>query len=131
MIHILETATLGPKRALVVAKIGGETMILGASEAGITLLRAVGATDQPVLTAPLVAAVAADEEIKIDESLPGEGAEQAGLLARLFRRQPTDDGVSPDVKPGDWREFDDLLQESMEDQELRRRLSLGIGGKVS
>jgi flagellar protein FliO/FliZ len=38
-IQIIETASLGPKRSLVVARVGGETLILGTSEAGITLLR--------------------------------------------------------------------------------------------
>src|SRR5205823_8675353 len=36
--QILETAQLGPKRQLVVARVNGETMILGSSEAGITCL---------------------------------------------------------------------------------------------
>src|SRR5581483_4434853 len=40
-IQILETASLGPKRALVVARVGDATLILGSSEAGITLLQSV------------------------------------------------------------------------------------------
>ena len=38
-IQIVETASLGPKRSLVVARVGEETLILGTSEAGITLLK--------------------------------------------------------------------------------------------
>jgi flagellar biogenesis protein FliO len=37
LIQILETAHLGPKRQLVIARVNGETLILGSSEAGITL----------------------------------------------------------------------------------------------
>ena len=44
-IQILETASLGPKRALVVARVGDATMILGTSEAGITLLQSVPDAD--------------------------------------------------------------------------------------
>jgi flagellar biogenesis protein FliO len=38
LVQIVETASLGPKRSLVVARVGSETLILGASEAGISLL---------------------------------------------------------------------------------------------
>jgi flagellar protein FliO/FliZ len=41
-IEILETASLGPKRSLVVARVGEETLVLGTSEAGITLLKTTG-----------------------------------------------------------------------------------------
>jgi hypothetical protein len=41
-IQIVETASLGPKRTLVMARIGGETLLLGTSEAGITLLKSGG-----------------------------------------------------------------------------------------
>lgn len=41
-IEILETASLGPKRSLVVARVGDETLVLGTSEAGITLLKTTG-----------------------------------------------------------------------------------------
>ncbi|MES1206068.1 MAG: flagellar biosynthetic protein FliO [Pseudomonadota bacterium] len=38
-IQILETTTLGPKRSLVVARVGDQMLLLGSSEAGITLLQ--------------------------------------------------------------------------------------------
>jgi len=41
-IQIIETASLGPKRSLVVARVGEETLVLGTSEAGITLLKTSG-----------------------------------------------------------------------------------------
>src|SRR5439155_20269481 len=40
-IQIVESASLGPKRSIVVARVGESTMILGSSEAGITLLKAL------------------------------------------------------------------------------------------
>jgi flagellar biogenesis protein FliO len=40
MIRIVETASIGPRRSLVVARIGGRTMVLGVSEAGVSLLDA-------------------------------------------------------------------------------------------
>jgi len=46
-IQIRETASLGPKRSLVVAEIDGERVILAASEAGITLLQAPVAAEVP------------------------------------------------------------------------------------
>jgi flagellar biogenesis protein FliO len=39
-IRILETAPLGPKRALILAEVNGIMMVIGASEAGIALLTA-------------------------------------------------------------------------------------------
>src|ERR1700712_3889348 len=38
-VKVLETTSLGPKRSLVVAKLGDETVLLAISEAGITLLK--------------------------------------------------------------------------------------------
>ena len=40
MIRILESASIGPRRSLVVARVGGRTMVLGVSEAGVALLDA-------------------------------------------------------------------------------------------
>jgi flagellar biogenesis protein FliO len=40
LVEILETTALGPKRSLVVARVGGELLLLGASEAGIAVLPA-------------------------------------------------------------------------------------------
>ena len=38
-IQILQTTSLGPKRALVVAQLGAETVLLASSEAGIVLIK--------------------------------------------------------------------------------------------
>jgi len=54
-IQILETASLGPKRSLVVARIGEETLVLGTSEAGITLLKTSGESVAAALPMAMVA----------------------------------------------------------------------------
>ena len=55
-----------------------------------------------------------------DESRP---VGQAGVLARLFRRgAPANDAALP--------RFEDLLEDSFEDQDLRRKLALGLPGRV-
>jgi hypothetical protein len=174
-IQILETASLGPKRALVVARVGDATMILGSSEAGITLLQSVpdadvsrrgGGMPVPELSfAPAPAAVAPPSDVtapKIVVEEPPMGAPvavipiagtnntwsldkyglpaieeetiaapvaevtpvgQAGLLSRLFKRgTPANDSPAP--------RFEDILEDSFEDQELRRKLALGLPGRV-
>lgn len=205
-IEILETASLGPKRSLVVARIGGARMILGTSEAGITLLQTLPEADQQKLetlaarivesmpavedaawdamvtatltpptgvpavpaSLPALAMVAAPSpvlmippaivvppapapvptskgmpaqlgldstmKIEVEEAPnplssisldPGDPRSigQAGLLARLFRKgTPANDALLP--------RFEDVLEDSFEDQELRRKLSLGMSGRV-
>jgi hypothetical protein len=50
---------------------------------------------------------------------------QAGLLARLFRKgTPANDAVASLPR------FEDILEDSFEDQELRRKLALGLAGRV-
>ena len=177
-IQIIETASLGPKRSLVVARVGDATMILGTSEAGITLLQSVPDADSarqsrgsavPELSFALPAVVAdpavgapdpVPPRIVVEEMLsgapvavvPGAGGSnswsldkyglpaieeevespsydagptigQAGLLSRLFRRgTPANDSPVP--------RFEDILEDSFEDQELRRKLALGLSGRV-
>ena len=41
VLQIVETTSLGPKRSLIVARVGAETLLLSSSEAGITLLTAL------------------------------------------------------------------------------------------
>jgi flagellar biogenesis protein FliO len=137
MIRIVETASIGPRRSLVVACIGGRTMVLGVSEAGVSLLDAQAA---PISTAavPEKLQFASREEAALDlrglvpghEVAPGDATEDAkhegSLLSRLFRRVP-----APTESAGRAHEFDELLSESLEDQELRRRLSLGEAGRVA
>jgi flagellar biogenesis protein FliO len=129
LIHILETAAIGPKRSLLVAKINGRTMVLGASEAGIALLESIEGKE----AAPVAQVMGEPPPVreKIDEplALPPEAASEpegeVGVLRRLFRRKPKL------VNAQDEAAFRELLAESYEDQELRERLSQGLVAKVS
>jgi flagellar protein FliO/FliZ len=141
MIRIVETASIGPRRSLVVACIGGRTMVLGVSEAGVSLLDAQAGT----LTPPPASAKAqstsleeaalglrgfghADAQAESAQSAQStdDGKHEGSLLSRLFHRvQPTAETA------GRAHEFDELLAESLDDQELRRKLSLGEAGRVA
>ncbi|HET6150534.1 MAG TPA: flagellar biosynthetic protein FliO [Polyangia bacterium] len=201
-IEILETASLGPKRALVVARVGRTRLILGSSEAGITLLQELPDTSElkveslaariiesmpaaedaawdamvtatltspagaPAVTAsppaptptpwpdlvsapplavapppasravPVAMTFEPTMKIEVEEAPnptsaisldPGEPhpVGQAGLLARLFRKgTPANDGRVSLPR------FQDYLEDSFEDQELRRKLALGLSGRV-
>ncbi len=177
-IQILETASLGPKRALVVARVGDATMILGSSEAGITLLQSVPDRDvsrqsgggisvpelsfAPSLAAPAPAPTTPSppkiivEEARssgpiavvpiagtnntwsidanglpaVDDEITGPPLDtrveaQDGLLSRLFKR-----GAPANDHARDQPRFEDILEDSFEDQELRRKLALGLPGRV-
>ncbi len=135
LVTILETASLGPKRSLVVARVGGETLVLGSSEAGITLLRSQSLH-------PDAAKASGHDDIQIDEAdddddvagaahvaprkdlgdrqAPG----QVRFLARLFGDKAH---AEPGVEP--WN-FEGLLEDSLEDQDLRRKLAAGFGARI-
>jgi flagellar biogenesis protein FliO len=104
-VEVVETASLGPRRSLVVARMGGELLLLGTSEAGIALL---SASPEPRAAQPAAAP---------DAPAAGRGF---GLLARIRLR--------PQRAPAPT--FDALLAESAEDQDLRRKLSAGYAGAV-
>jgi len=87
-IQILETASLGPKRSLVVARVGEETLVLGTSEAGITLLRTSGEG----LTAALPTAMAASGVTAPVFNLgpgPAAVAQAAALPVAVVASQPS------------------------------------------
>ena len=165
-IQIIETASLGQKRSLVIARVGDETLVLGASEAGITLLQAGDGSGAPAkLTAPASApgelaapAVKAAPSSKLDEvELPNE-LDQS--LVDALADVPEPDGIAPAAARGSFRSiegglaslfgrkaaataaariepkasaartFDDLLEDSVEDQELRRKLAAGMSARV-
>lgn len=115
VVELVETASLGPKRSLVVARMGDELLLLGASEGGITLLatRAAPAVDSATDRSPL----APQATTAATAPTAGESATQ-GLLARFGRRR----GAPP--------AFERLLSESAEDVELRRKLAAGEAGSV-
>jgi flagellar protein FliO/FliZ len=144
-IHILESASLGPKRSLVIARVGDQTLILGSSEAGITLLRASPTSEfgagVPDVAADL-ATSAKELSQTIEEALadipepdqaPAAPARSAfrtieGGLASLFGQRGTTN-TDKDKKESSL-DFDDLLEDSVEDQELRQKLAAGISARV-
>lgn len=165
-IQILETASLGQKRSLVIARVGDETLVLGASEAGITLLQSSDGKGAAKLTVPASAPVetaarsdkaAASLEVtddaapnELDQSLidaladvpepdgitptPARGSFRSieGGLASLFGRKAAATAAAR-VEPksaGTDPTFDDLLEDSVEDQELRRKLAAGMSARV-
>jgi flagellar biogenesis protein FliO len=104
-INVIEAASLGEKRSLVIADVLGERLVLGVSEAGVTVLMnrpAPAREPEPFVVPPPVAAPVAP---------------RMGFFERLRgRAQP--------------KAFDASLQESIEDQELRAKLAAGIRGVV-
>lgn len=154
MIHIVETASIGPKRSLVVANVSGRTMVLGVSEAGVTLLDTIS---HPVSEAQtefnkkevssqedtlpmsrlsslkdkLLAGITGHKKMSAldrmdDENQPAQEEEktESGLLGRLFsHRQNEQEEVVPT--------FQDVLDDSYEDQQLRQKLAAGVGGRVA
>lgn len=119
LVEVLESTSLGPKRSLVVARVGDEVMVIGASEAGLQLLAARPAGLEARSEPPVRLQAVPDPS---PEASPVRGAVR-GLLARL-RRRPA--GCAPEAAPA----FDALLTESTEDLELRRKLALGQPGSV-
>ena len=60
------------------------------------------------------------------ETKPDGDQHEGSLLSRLF-----EGAKRPAEATRRSREFDELLAESLEDQELRRKLALGEGGRVA
>lgn len=137
IIRIVETASIGPRRSLVVASIGTRTMVLGVSEAGVALLDAPEARAPGVLApGPVATSIPGDAALALrerlargpagDEPKPEADRHEGSLLGRLFH------GGKPTAAAARRaREFDELLEESLEDQELRRKLALGEGSRVA
>lgn len=101
LLTVVESTSIGPRRHLVVARLADDLLVLGSSEAGISLLSTVPAPARAAASSPAPA--------------PAGGP---GLLARL---RP-----SSRRAPG----FHTLLAESVEDLELRRKLAAGQAGSV-
>ncbi|MDX2013845.1 MAG: flagellar biosynthetic protein FliO [Myxococcaceae bacterium] len=102
-ITLVESAPLGPKRSLVIADVMGERLVLGVSEAGISVLSTRPSPEpQPfVVPAPVTLHGVPD-------------APRMSFFDRLFGRVP---------KPP--ASFDEALRDTLEDQELRAKLALG------
>lgn len=146
VVRIVETASLGPKRSLIVAEVGGQRLVLGASEAGITLLESGALAAAPALGAattlssadrpsPSVAAAApsaspseqSDDlgEITVEEPEP---AGQANVLTRLFssKRRPAPESFARLLRSAQAPSPIDDFEDSVEDRELRSKLAAGI-----
>jgi flagellar protein FliO/FliZ len=117
-VQVLETTSLGPKRSLVLARLRNEVLLLGASEAGITLLRAQPASELELAEAE---PEPADPPARGRRPADRPAAPLSGLVARLRNGRP-------DLGAG--TSFETLLAESAEDQELRRKLARGQAGSV-
>jgi flagellar biogenesis protein FliO len=130
LIQILETAAIGPKRSLLVARVNGQTMVLGASEAGIALLAVAGRSNR-----------AADRgrdgnptpvEEQPDEPASTSAAEACASSPRVKSACSVDCFTAAQGSSSrDVAAFRELLDESYEDQELRDKLAQGLSGKVS
>jgi flagellar biogenesis protein FliO len=136
MIRIVETASIGPRRSLVVACIGGRTMVLGVSEAGVALL------DSQLPAPPFPAVADPEPNGSVEDAALGlrnrafaagfaaetkapEPKHESSLLGRLFHRRPSDsEGLAPE-------DFEHLFSESLEDEDLRRKLAAGESGRVA
>jgi flagellar protein FliO/FliZ len=136
MIRILETASIGPRRSLVVACVGSRTMVLGVSEAGVSLLDAPVVQDHTV-DGTRATAKGAVEDAALGlrnlalaagfaaEGTPTEAKNESSLLGRLFHRKPREaEGLER-------QDFEELFAESLEDEELRRKLALGQAGRIA
>ena len=69
LVEILESSSLGPKRSLVVARMGHELLLLGSSEGGITLLSARPAPAPPAATSALAPVEPSRFELIFGESV--------------------------------------------------------------
>jgi hypothetical protein len=155
LVQVLETTSIGPKRALVVARVGDELLVIGSSEAGLQLLAARPAGLE-LRTDEAGARLAAVPD-PTPEAAPG-GGKVLGLLSRLTGRSAAGltgrsaagltgrsaaglagrsaaglvslAGAEADREPTGLATFDALLAESAEDQELRRKLAQGHTGSV-
>lgn len=110
-IRIVEATPLGPRRSLVIADVLGDRLVLGVSEAGVAVLS----------TRPAPASEAAAESLgalSVEPVYPrSPRVAPMGFFARLF-------GKTPKVP------FEEVLGESIEDQELRAKLAQGMRGIV-
>jgi hypothetical protein len=126
LVRIVETASLGPKRSLIVARVGDETLILGASEAGIALLGTrtdlapAGVPGGGPGAAALAPGPGASRPAPAHGLAPSPDAAAPGILGRILSRKRPAAPV-----------FEHALRESLEDQELRAKLAAGRRGTVA
>ena len=132
VLQIIETTALGPKRSLIVARVGGETLLLSSSEAGISLLTALPPGTTSALAAGFeqtfdsanqaaAAQAARRSEPEADAAEPGLSAapKAAGPITAALRSLLKSKASAPPPS------FESLFAESAEDQELRGKLRSG------
>jgi flagellar biogenesis protein FliO len=127
LLKIIETQSLGGRRALILAQLGNEALLLASSEAGVTLLAARPAPQPKPAQAPQPAG---REKAPPAPERPSFGR---ALLERLIpprapELQPAGAAARQDEGP---RSFGALLDETADDQELRRKLVAGRRARVS
>ena len=154
LIDILESVSLGPKRALVVARLGDELLVLGSSEGGIALLSTRPAAG---LVSESTRLAGAGRATLGEPSAPGRDSAADGLRRELRRagacpppqhQEPDAAGTHPQprdakgrvldilsrlkarVRPPAAPQFDAVLTESLEDVELRRKLAAGFAAQA-
>src|SRR3569623_1917134 len=91
-IQILETASLGQKRSLVIARVGDETLVLGASEAGITLLQS-GEGNGAAAKVTLPAAAPVESAAPAKQAEPANEMDQS--LIDALADVPEPEGIAP------------------------------------
>lgn len=124
-IRILETASLGPKRSLILAEINGVTMVIGASEAGLALL---GPASGPAVEAPPVVETPAPRERQVQ---PASSLDEHRRAVALRPVPAAPISATSTGDPDEDAAFAAMLAETIEDQELLHRLSVGVPGKTS
>ena len=139
-LRVLETTSLGPRRQLVLAEVHGEWLLLGSSEAGLTLLRSGAASAPPV-------AASEPEPLPVPLAAP---LDAAGMMAAVLPFRPRTAEQPPRVHQermpwlSMWQRirgpqepsapapsFEQVLEESAEDELLRRKLQAGLRGQVT
>jgi flagellar biogenesis protein FliO len=117
-LELVGTLPLGPRRQLVVVRFKGEELLVGASEAGLNLLvrhapAATHGADDGWLTS--LASDAGDVSPDPWQAPPAASASPAAVAA-----------AAEVASPGG--EFESMLDDSVEDQSLRRKLAAGLRG---
>lgn len=141
-LRVLETTPLGPRRSLVLAEVNGEWLLLGSSEAGLSLLKSgPAAAGQAPATAPAPVP-------ELHHEMPA-APDAAGMLAAVlpFRARPAPQPPRVHQERMPWLSmwerirgtkpaaptpsFEQVLEESAEDELLRRKLQAGMRGQVT
>ncbi len=115
-LQILETTAVGPKRSLVVVRMGNEVLLIGSSEAGLALL-----ASRP--TSEAAAAAVPDPRATPLPLTDIVATASAPIQPSYFAAAP--------ARPIESDSFQSLLDESVEDQELRQKLARGLQGRVA